>query len=91
MPDSKVCPFCGNNPHVGVAYGIKYAACETVGCAMNGKCVPVKRWNNRAEIAEEKILQSASPTSNQSKSISLQRAEQSYKCAVCGCSEFDLK
>lgn len=32
-----------------------------------------------------------SKTPTNTKSMSLQLAEQSYKCAVCGCSEFDMK
>lgn len=47
--------------------------------------ISVSDATNLIRLVEEKL------TAHNTKSMSLQLAEQSYKCAVCGCSEFDLK
>jgi len=43
------------------------------------------------EAAQKNNIEAEPSASDNTESMSLQLAEQSYKCAVCGCSEFDLK
>ena len=50
MPDLEKCPFCNASPFEDVVYGIKYAVCHTVDCAIHGKCIPVIKWQDRAKV-----------------------------------------
>jgi len=71
MPDLKSCPFCGKpgvlnkSSHCGWnIYCAGFCGCQLSTNYADNRDL-IKQWNNRAKSAEEKILQSASPTNTE--------------------------